>query len=299
MASEDAPVNPRTKRLKRADADSPKLNDEAPADLDAERNAEENGDTVAHTISESIAEKLLSIEKQLSAEVQRITFQSVVRYIYNPLEYAFDPHAMYVRKYCNGPKKVIFLGINPGPWGMSQTGVPFGEVTMVRDWLKISGSVGTPPKEHPDRKITGFQCRRSEPSGRRLWGLFKKLCGSPENFFQNAYVHNYCPLAFLNDRACNVTPAELKGEGIQLLHRICDKALVDVVRLLNAEFIVGIGKYAETRAQLALKTRNLNVKVMYLPHPSPRAAGNTNWDEKAMQQLNELKLEKFFETVNI
>ncbi|EFN86379.1 Single-strand selective monofunctional uracil DNA glycosylase [Harpegnathos saltator] len=242
----------RTKRLKRTDTISSELsNDKTSTDLDS--NTEKNGDAVAHTmstLSESIADKLLSVEQQLSTKVQSITFQSSVQYIYNPLEYAFDTHAMYVRKYCNGSKKILFLGMNPGPWGMSQTGVPFGEISMVRDWLKISGSVGTPSKEHPNRKVTGFQCTRSE------------------------------------------------GEGQELLHRACDKSLVDAVQLLKVEIIVGIGKYAEKRAQIAAQTAGLQVQVMFLPHPSPRAVGNGNWNEKAIQHLEELKLMKFFKTAD-
>jgi len=162
-------------------------------------------------IPDSISDKLLSIEQELCVKLRDITFPSSIHYIYNPLEYAFETHAMYVRKYCTDMKKILFLGMNPGPWGMSQTGVPFGEISMVRDWLGISGSVGNPLKEHPDRKITGFQCTRSEVSGLRLWGLFRELCENTENFFRHAYMHNYCPLAFMDARARNITPAELKA----------------------------------------------------------------------------------------
>lgn len=217
-----------TKRLKRMDTDTDLSNNETPVDLDVEQNrTEKNGDPVVQTMPESNADKLLSIEKELSTKVQGITFQKSVQYVYNPLEYAYDTHAMYVRKYCNGPKKVLFLGMNPGPWGMSQTGVPFGEINMVRDWLKISGSVDTPPKEHPQRKVTGFQCTRSEISGKRLWGLFQKLCGSPENFFQNAYMHNYCPLALMDASARNITPAELKAIFLSL-HAFLDAEPSDI-----------------------------------------------------------------------
>jgi len=167
--------------------------------------------TKANIISDSISDKLLSIEQELCLKLRDIAFPSSINYIYNPLEYAFETHAIYVRKYCTDTKKILFLGMNPGPWGMSQTGVPFGEISMVRDWLGISGSVGHPLKEHPDRKITGFQCTRSEVSGLRLWGLFRELCGSTENFFRYAYMHNYCPLAFMDARARNITPAELKA----------------------------------------------------------------------------------------
>lgn len=164
-----------------------------------------------------VPDKLLSIEKELCTKL-RISFPSPVQYVYNPLEYAFETHAMYVRKYCTGTKKILFLGMNPGPWGMSQTGVPFGEIAMVRDWLGISGPVGHPPREHPERIVTGFQCTRSEVSGFRLWGLFRELCGNTENFFRHAYMHNYCPLAFMDSVARNITPAELKAIFIFLCY---------------------------------------------------------------------------------
>lgn len=177
-----------------------------------------DGNAIEHisAVSTSISDKLLSIEQKLCAKLRNITFPSSAQYIYNPLEYASETHAMYVRKYCTGEKKILFVGMNPGPWGMSQTGVPFGEINMVRDWLKISGPVGHPSKEHPDRKVVGFQCTRSEISGLRLWGLFQELCGIPENFFQCAYLHNYCPLAFMDVKARNITPAELKAIFISL-----------------------------------------------------------------------------------
>lgn len=212
--SEDSSVDTKTKRLKQADTGISKLSsDKTPeqTDFNVENNME-NGDAVKHTSMTpvSFSDSLLSIEQELCVKLRDITFQSTVQYIYNPLEYAHETHAMYVRKYCNGTKKMLFLGMNPGPWGMSQTGVPFGEINMARDWLKISGSVGKPSKEHPDRKVTGFQCTRSEISGRRIWGLFQDLCKSPEKFFQYAYMHNYCPLAFMDARARNITPTELK-----------------------------------------------------------------------------------------
>ena len=36
-----------------------------------------------------------------------------------------------------GRKEAVFLGMNPGLWGMAQTGVPFGTVSLVRDWMGI------------------------------------------------------------------------------------------------------------------------------------------------------------------
>ncbi|GLD70733.1 single-strand selective monofunctional uracil DNA glycosylase-like protein [Lates japonicus] len=106
--------------------------------------------------------RFLQAELELNVHLRRLTFSEPVRYIYNPLEYAWDTHRCYVEKYCRGGQRILFLGMNPGPFGMAQTGVPFGEVKSVVDWLKITGEVGHPQNEHPKRRITGLACPHSE-----------------------------------------------------------------------------------------------------------------------------------------
>ncbi|XP_006616530.1 single-strand selective monofunctional uracil DNA glycosylase [Apis dorsata] len=262
--------------------------------LSNENNSEEDNKILNDASLGNISEQVLSVERDLVIELGKITFHSPIEYVYSPLEYAFNIHTMYVQKYCNTVKKILFLGMNPGPWGMSQTGVPFGEISMVRDWLKIYGPVGKPVKEQPNRKITGFQCNRSEISGKRLWGLFQKLCGSPEKFFQQAYIHNYCPIALMKKNGCNITPAEIKGSEIQILQSSCDKALLDIIKIIKAEIVIGIGGYAEKRAQFVIQSSKLPIKVLCLPHPSPRAVNNKNWNEKATKKLSEFGLLEYF-----
>ncbi len=88
--------------------------------------------------------------------------------------------------------------------------VPFGDIATVRDWMKISGSIGKPSKEHPKRPIQGLDCKRSEPSGQRFWSFFSQLCGTPDRFFREAYVHNYCPVAYMDFKGKNITPVDMK-----------------------------------------------------------------------------------------
>uniref|UniRef100_A0A8D3DJD8 Single-strand-selective monofunctional uracil-DNA glycosylase 1 n=1 Tax=Scophthalmus maximus TaxID=52904 RepID=A0A8D3DJD8_SCOMX len=108
------------------------------------------------------ASRFLQVELELNAHLRRLVFSEPVRFIYNPLEYAWDTHRCYVERYCRGGQRVLFLGMNPGPFGMAQTGVPFGEVRSVVDWLKIVGEVGHPRDEHPKRRITGLACTQKE-----------------------------------------------------------------------------------------------------------------------------------------
>ncbi|MEJ2040442.1 MAG: single-stranded DNA-binding protein, partial [Desulfosarcinaceae bacterium] len=69
--------------------------------------------------------------RDLLKQVGALTFSSPVTHVYNPLRYARDRFAAYWERYGRPPKRILFVGMNPGPWGMVQTGVPFGDVEMV------------------------------------------------------------------------------------------------------------------------------------------------------------------------
>ena len=73
--------------------------------------------------SSSTCDQLLEIEDRFCEELGKIDYGESVSYVYNPLEYASEPHRDFVRKYGNGKKKILFLGMNPGPFGMAQNGV--------------------------------------------------------------------------------------------------------------------------------------------------------------------------------
>ena len=127
---------------------------------------------------------LVELVRELSLAVDQFEFSEPVTHVYNPLDYAAEAVEEYLQKYGAGQKKVLFLGMNPGPFGMAQTGVPFGEIAAVRDWLKISRKINKPLNEHPDRPITGFNCHRSEVSGQRIWAMFKEQFRTPEIFLK-------------------------------------------------------------------------------------------------------------------
>ena len=219
--------------------------------------------------------------------VGRLRFQPPVTHVYNPLDYAWGAHAQYLEKRGRSPKKVIFLGMNPGPWGMAQTGVPFGEVALVRDWVAIDGPVCRPCDEHPKRPIQGFACRRSEVSGRRLWGLFRDRFGAAEAFFADHFVVNYCPLVFMEESGRNRTPDKLRREEINAFRPLCDNHLRLVVETLRPQWLIGVGKYAEQRLHETLG--DSGARIESIPHPSPaNPAANRGWSELAVARLREL-----------
>jgi single-strand selective monofunctional uracil DNA glycosylase len=237
------------------------------------------------------ASQLVDSAKRLRDAVNGLTFAPPVSHVYNPLDYAWPAHELYLRRYAASRKRVIFLGMNPGPFGMMQTGVPFGEITAVRDWLGIETPVQKPRHEHPKQPITGFNCPRSEVSGRRLWGLFADQFGTPARFFADHFVVNYCPLGFLEpgkrDGARNRTPDKLPSVERASLFAACNEHFSDTVRLLQPEWIIGIGDFAAKRAGEIFGDASFQIgKIL---HPSPASpAANQDWAGKARTQLTHL-----------
>jgi single-strand selective monofunctional uracil DNA glycosylase len=227
---------------------------------------------------------LLAVSAGLLRALDGVPIGAPAAYVYNPLVYAQEPHEAYLRRYGGAPKEVVFLGMNPGPFGMAQTGVPFGEVALVRDWLGISGRVGHPVSEHPRRPVEGFACHRSEVSGRRLWGWIRATFGEPECFFARFFVANYCPLLFLDEAGRNLTPDRLAAADRKFLFAACDAALVQTVAVLRPRLVVGIGRFAEERARTALAATD--VTVVRVTHPSPaNPAANRGWQQLVVQEL--------------
>jgi single-strand selective monofunctional uracil DNA glycosylase len=234
-----------------------------------------------------ITEALITAARRLRAETSRLEFGPPVAHVYNPLAYAWAPYEAYLRKFSATPKRIVFLGMNPGPFGMVQTGVPFGEVAAVRDWLKIECPVGKPAHEHPRRPVSGFACTRSEVSGRRFWGLFARRFGTPARFFAEHIVLNYCPLAFLEDRGRNRTPDKLPVSEKEALFAACDRHLRAAVAALQPAWLVGVGDFAARRAESVFQQGPLTVARIL--HPSPASpAANRNWLGLATRQLKEL-----------
>jgi len=229
---------------------------------------------------------LVSISRELSQKVDKLKFAAPVTHIYNPLGYAREPHERYLTEWGKGPKRALLLGMNPGPFGMAQTGVPFGDIGMVRDFLGVTGKVGRPSSEHPKRPIEGFTCGRGEVSGRRLWGFAEARFGSPAKFFKHFFVVNYCPLAFMEESGANRTPDKLPKTEQAPLFQACDAALAAIVRELAPEFVIGVGAFATARAKAALPS--FDGVIATISHPSPASPkANRGWAELVEKELQE------------
>lgn len=230
-----------------------------------------------------------AITDRLVAELEGLRFRAPVTHVYNPLVYARASYDEYLRRYGTPPREVLLLGMNPGPFGMAQTGVPFGEVSMVRDWLGISVPVGKPPDEHPKRIVSGFECPRSEVSGARIWRWARDRFGTPERFFARFFVLNYCPLVFMEESGRNRTPDQLPRDEQRAVNEACDQALRDTVKLFSPRIAIGVGKFAEARLREALA--GMDVRIGTVGHPSPaNPNANKGWAPLMDQALDALHL---------
>ena len=232
------------------------------------------------------ADPIVAAALELRRVLAPLSFAAPVSHVYRPLEYAWAPHEVYLRRFGAGRKRVVFLGMNPGPFGMAQTGVPFGEVASVRDWMGIDEPVGKPDPEHPKRPVEGFACGRSEVSGRRLWGLFAEKFPQAPAFFRDHFVLNYCPLVWMSATGANLTPDKLPAGEMVAVENACQEHLGAVIAAMQPEFLVGVGGYAEERLREAAGRVGSTAVVTRVLHPSPASpAANRGWAAAAEKQL--------------
>lgn len=226
----------------------------------------------------------IRIQRALTKSLSTLQFAPPTTHVYNPLVHARRSAEAYLRRYARPGVEAVWLGMNPGPFGMAQTGVPFGEVALVRDWIGISEKVDKPDNEHPKRPIQGFDCPRSEVSGRRVWTWAKKRFRTPDAFFERFFVWNYCPLVFMEESGKNRTPDKLSADERAPLYEACDLALHRMVEHLQPRMIIGVGKFAEKRAREVLGDMDLEFGSVL--HPSPASPlANKGWEPQVEKQL--------------
>jgi single-strand selective monofunctional uracil DNA glycosylase len=237
---------------------------------------------------------LLDISERLRDEIRDLDLTvEKAAHVYHVFDYAWEPWADYVRRYgSEAPREVLLVGINPGPWGMAQTGVPFGEVELVRDWLEIEGEVGQPEDPHPKKEVEGFSIERREVSGKRLWGWARDRFERPERFFEQFFVYNYCPVLLLEDSGRNLTPNRLLKARRDELLPPCDRALAEIVEFFEPDYVVAVGAFIEERLEEIFGAGDEAPTIGRILHPSPaNPAANQGWAEQAEEQLRELGIE--------
>ncbi len=237
---------------------------------------------------------LTAAAANLREQCGALRFRAPVACTYHPLDYAWGAHRAYLGRAQHGVT-ALFVGMNPGPFGMVQTGIPFGEVSAVRQFLGIDASTArivAPAHVHPKRPVEGFACTRSEVSGARVWGWARERFATSEAFFGSAFIWNWCPLAFVSATGANLTPDKLPRTGsdgatLRALEAACDQALVACVRAIAPSHVVGFGAFAAARARTALAALGASAPpISQALHPSPASpAANRGWAPQFEAQL--------------
>lgn len=239
----------------------------------------------------------LAAARELSKRCGSLTFQDPVAWTYNPLEYAWDGHRQYVQLFGQAPKDVLVVGMNPGPWGMGQTGVPFGDPDVVRERMGIEAIDVHPPPEHTDeRPVYGLESPRNEVSGTRLYEGFADAFGTLKAAYKHLFVANYCPLLFFDEEASNLTPPRLRKADREALFEVCDAHLDALIEHFDPDHLVGVGRFAERRTNAVLDARGEDRPVHYLLHPSPanpmaNKDGGDHWRRELGKALDACGLE--------
>ena len=233
------------------------------------------------------ARALLDAARELADAVDAMAFPAPVTHVYNPLRYAWAGQAAYLQRFGAGKKRYVFMGINPGPFGMAQTGVPFGSIPAVRDWMGIEVPVESPPATHPKRPIEGFACPKVEVSGRRLWmELIAPRFATAGDFFAEGFITNYCPLVFMIASGANFTPDKFPVAVRRPLEAACDHHLRRVLEILAPEWAIGVGNYAEKNFERVVTGLSHPPKVTRIIHPAPASPlANREWPENPRRAL--------------
>jgi single-strand selective monofunctional uracil DNA glycosylase len=239
---------------------------------------------------DNVLKDIASITDDLILRLGTLTFSDPVTHIYNPLIYARAGYDQYVTRFGNATKRMIWVGMNPGPFGMVQTGIPFGDVQMVKGWMGIEASIKPPADCHPKRPVLGFACPRGEVSGQRLWGWARQRYNKPDVFFGHIFVINYCPLVFMERSGRNRTPDKLQVAERKRLFQICDRALHQTLAVYQPQWVIGIGGFAEKRIRQA--AGDLDLKIGRISHPSPaNPKANRGWGQLIESELAAMGVE--------
>jgi single-strand selective monofunctional uracil DNA glycosylase len=236
-------------------------------------------------VVETIVQDLLNAAKLLSdkctKKIPNLLKHKDVAHVTNPLDYAWELHEQFITKWAGCGAKTLLLGMNPGPYGMAQTGVPFGATKMATDVLGMEPvELQTPSGAHPKRPIQGLSMERQEVSGTRFWTFMVEHFGSIESTFSNIFVVNHCPLLILGETGRNITPVDIPKSIINPILDLCDQHLKSVVDIMGIERIVGVGNYAKKRAKTIVP--ELDIDAMWHPSPaSPLANRNGGADWRA------------------
>jgi single-strand selective monofunctional uracil DNA glycosylase len=198
--------------------------------------------------------------------------------VLDPGRYGERWHHRFRRCYPVGPRPLLVFGLNPGPYGMAQTGVPFTDLKRLefhlprlwRELLAAREPVALPGLAPPS--LRPFLTRTFESSSVRVYKFLERAFGSAEQAFRRVAFVNPCPLLFI-DRATgeNRTPADLPRAAPRLMREfdaLRRTTVLEAVSELEARGAVLLGKDVARAAAPALRAALPADSVLEWEHPA-------------------------------
>ena len=127
--------------------------------------------------------------------------------VWNPQRYGCELYARFAEEHLPPkPGALVAFGLNPGKYGMSQTGIPFTDVTRAaRVGLALE-----PPGVAPRDLVPYLKSYRVERSSDSVYRLLDALWGDAREGWRAMWAVAPCGLLFLEQDGANVTPADAR-----------------------------------------------------------------------------------------
>ncbi len=92
----------------------------------------------------------------------------------------------------------------------------------------------------------------------------------------------------MSETGANLTPDKLPAPEMVAVDEACLDHLAESIAVLQPEWLIGVGGYAEERLREAAARTGSQAKLGRVLHPSPASpAANRGWAEAATKQLLE------------
>ncbi len=223
--------------------------------------------------------------------------------IWNPGLYGETWHARFRRLYRPGQHPLVVFGLNPGPYGMAQTGIPFTDIRRLVSALpdlaaelRGRGERVEPPGLAPPG-LRPYLSRSFESSAVRVYRFLKKGWGGAERGWTEVVVANPCTLLFIDPaEGKNRTPADLaraarlRGSGrdqvrelVESFGRIRIRCAVESIEALSPRGAILLGK--DVQAALGPALRRILGEARVIPWEHPARAVPESWASGLLSAL--------------
>ena len=186
--------------------------------------------------------------------------------VWNPQLYGLPLYRRFATEHLPTSRgAIVALGLNPGKYGMSQTGIPFTDVTRAaRVGIAIE-----PPGLAPASLRPFLKSYRVERSSASVYNLLDALWGGPAEGWRRLWAVAPCGLLFLEPDGTNVTPADARLARRDDVRELRLRVIRESVEAARPRGVLLLGQDVARVAADALG----DVETLVVDHPVARGPG--------------------------